>query len=246
MTRSILKQQCALLRFAKTTRLIISEIFAGNVRTCVWKNIKATSTLECTKSGVCRMQTIGIILLLISIGTIVGPVGAVVVMYRDNLAEIVVPPQISDIMNGNTSILGGGNGNGDGSALLGSDQQILAPVYVSAQIDKVSRTFTVTVNFTNTLNYELRLNSLSAGVECSQHNYYLGTIGLNGAIAMPAGQTSQITVSGSWTQDAENHAVSEHASASSINVNLVNLTIDVNGIVIQETEPISVGDVPIT
>jgi hypothetical protein len=191
------------------------------------------------------MQTVGIILFLISVGTIVGPVGAVAFMYRDNLVQVVVPPQLSDILNGNSSILGSSNGEGFGNTLFGSDQQILAPVFVGAQIDKISRTFTVTVNFTNTLNYDLTLNSLTAGAECSQHNYSLGDISLNGVITMPASQTSQITVSGSWTQDAENHFANEHTGASSVNVNLVNLTLDVNGIVIQETDPISVGDVPV-
>jgi hypothetical protein len=192
------------------------------------------------------MQTIGIILLLISIGTIVGPVGAVVVMYRDNLTEIVLPPQLSDIINGNSSIFVANN-NGDGSnAATSLEQQVLAPVFVGAQINNVSRTFTVTVNFTNTFNYDLTVNSISAGVECSQHNYPLGSISLNGVVAVLAGQSSQITVSGTWTQDAENHVRIEHPGAISVNVNLIDLTINVNGIVIQETEPISVGDVPIT
>ena len=51
------------------------------------------------------MQAIGIVLLLISIGTIVGPIGAVVVMYRDNLPGLVITPQIRDMMNGNSTIL---------------------------------------------------------------------------------------------------------------------------------------------
>ena len=186
------------------------------------------------------MQAIGIILLLISIGTIVGPVGAVVVMYRDNLIQLVIPPQINDIINGNgiNTITQDNGSSGPGG--------FLAPVFVGAQIDNASRTFTVTVNFTNTFNLNLTLNGLSAGVECSQHNYPLGTISTNGVIEVLSGETTQITISGPWTQDAENHFTTEHAGATAIDVNLVNLTIDVNGITVQQSEPISVGSVPLT
>jgi hypothetical protein len=187
------------------------------------------------------MQAVGIILLLISIGTIVGPVGAVVVMYRDNLVQLVVPPQINDIINGNSAISNITQDNGKSGP-----GGFLTPVFVGAQIDNVSRTFTVTVNFTNTFNLNLTLNGLSAGVVCSQHNYPLGNISINGVIEVLSGETTQITVSGAWNQDAENHFTTEHAGATAIDVNLVNLTIDVNGITVQQTEPISVGSVPLT
>ena len=55
------------------------------------------------------MQAIGIVLLLISIGTIVGPIGAVVVMYRNNLPVLVFSPQIRDMMNGNSTIFSSGS-----------------------------------------------------------------------------------------------------------------------------------------
>jgi len=194
------------------------------------------------------MQAIGIILLLISIGTVVGPVGAVVIMYRDNLAQIVVPPQINDIFSGNSSLISDnfntnynnetGPGNLDASG-------IIAPVIVDKQIDIVSRTFTLTVNFTNTFNFNLTLNQFSAGVVCSQHNYPLGNVQLSQAVEIDAGQTAQLLISGLWTQDAESHVVSGHGGASQIDANLVDVTIDVNGITIQQSEPVSIGSVPL-
>jgi hypothetical protein len=186
------------------------------------------------------MQAVGIILLLISIGTTVGPVGAVVVIYRDNLVQLVVPPQINDIINSNSAINTITQDNG-----ISGQGGFLTPVFVGAQIDNVSRTFAVTVNFTNTFNLNLTLNGLSAGVFCSQHNYPLGNIGINGVIEVLSGETTRITVSGAWTQVAENHFTTEHAGETAIDVNLVNLTVNVNGITVQQTEPISVGSVPL-
>jgi hypothetical protein len=206
---------------------------------------------------VCDMQVLSIVLVLISIGTIVGPIGGVVVMYRDNLVGLVVTPQIRDIMNGNSTILpinsgnndnnnyGDNNGNtnnGDtGTSVPGG---FLTPVLVSAQIDNATRTLTVTVNVTNPLSYDLTVNSLNSTIVCNQHNYQLGAISLANPVMIPAGQTSQVTISGYWTQDAENHIHSEHQGATSIDINLVNTAINVNGIVIQSPEPINAGSIP--
>jgi hypothetical protein len=190
------------------------------------------------------MQAVGVILFLISIGTVVAPVGAVVLMYRDNLTQLVVPPEITDIINGNSPILQQDLGISGGTGPSGPEGAMAISV-VDKQIDAASRTFTITVNFTNPLNLNFTLNTLAADVQCSEHNYPLGSVGLNGAVEIPAGKASLITVMGFWTQDAENHFLTEHAGKTAINVNLVNVTIDLNGIVIQQNEPINIGDVPL-
>jgi len=194
------------------------------------------NTNGATEEGI-EMQIVGVILLLISIGTVVGPVGAVVYLHQDNLMQLVVPPEINQIINGNVVAL---------NDAVGTDQSILAPVFVGAQINNVSRTFTVTVNFTNTFDYNFTLKGLSSTVVCADHDYALGNIGLSNIVEIHAGETAQITVTGAWTQEAENHVITEHPNATSINVNLTNLVMNVNDITIEQNEPISVGDIPIT
>jgi hypothetical protein len=191
------------------------------------------------------MHIVGVILLLVSIGTIAAPIGAVVVMYQGNLMEIVVPPQISDIMNGNSTIFNDNGGNDDND-LFGSNQQLIAPVLVDKDFDTVSRTFSVTVNFTNTLNFNLTVKQFSANIVCSEHNYPLGSIALNNVVEINTGESSLITVSGAWTQEAENHITTDHPGATAIDVNLVDVTINVNDIIIQEAAPISIGSVSLT
>ena len=144
------------------------------------------------------MQAVGIILLLISIGTIAGPMGAVVIMYRDNLAGLVITPQIRDIMNGNSALIPSGknandninnnnlNTNDNGSSVAGG---LITPVFVGAQVDSSSRTFTVTVNVTNNFGYDFTVNGLNATVESSQDHYLLGTVSLANPITIPAGET---------------------------------------------------------
>ncbi len=191
------------------------------------------------------MQALAVVLLFISIGTIATPVGAVLVTYRDNLSQLVITPQIQNIVNGSSNILpsnSNGNSNSNNPSMPGG---LLTPVFVSDQIDQASRTFTVTANVTNSLNYDLTLNSFTATVADSQDDYQLGTISLSAPVTITAGQTSQVTVSGSWTQNAENYVSTTYPGATSIDVNLVNAAVNVNGITVESTQPINVGSVPI-
>ena len=58
------------------------------------------------------MQVIKIILVLITVGCIVGPIGTVVIMYRNNLSQMVITPQIQQLTNsGNNNSNNNGNNN---------------------------------------------------------------------------------------------------------------------------------------
>ena len=190
------------------------------------------------------LQILGVVLLLISVGTIVGPIGGVVIMYRDNLSQLVVPPQIKSIMNGNNNILQDNSNSNDDNSDSGGG--FITPVFVGAQINDEARIFTVTVNVTNKFGNDLTLNSINATVESSQDSYQLGTISLSSPVTIPFGQTSQVIVAGIWTQDAENHIQNNFGDATSIDVKLVNTAIDVNGVIVQQSEPINVGSIPLT
>jgi len=190
------------------------------------------------------MQAVGIILVLISIGTIVAPIGIVAYTYRDNLLQLVVPPQLEEFMGDNGIV--SGNVTGTGNNVTDNGGGFIAPVIVDKQINQAARTFSLTVNFTNTFSFNLTLNQLSAYVGCSQHSYLLGTVQLASPVVINTGQTTQLQISGAWTSDAESHVRSEHPGATAIDVNLVNLTIEVNGIEIQQTEPVAIGAVPLS
>jgi hypothetical protein len=63
------------------------------------------------------MQAVSIILFLISVGTILVPVGAVVVTNSNDLTQLVIPPEVKDqFMGGNGPLGGGGDyyNGGDG------------------------------------------------------------------------------------------------------------------------------------
>jgi len=195
------------------------------------------------------LQAIAVILLLITIGTTVGPVGAVVIMYRDNLPGLVVPPQVQELMSGNTAILAqnviNDDSNGDqGTTDLGTIGFVM-PTFVSATVDATAKTFTVTVNVTDFLNYDLTLKTINATVVNSDDNNPIASIQLTDSQTIAAGQSALVTVSGKWTQAAEEYYIS-HPNAESINVKLTDVAIDVNGVTVQTSQPIDIGTIPLS
>jgi hypothetical protein len=189
------------------------------------------------------MQVVGVLLTLLSITLIVAPVGAVVVIYQNNLSELVIPPQLNSLLTGDDS---GGSSfflNQTGSTDLSS---LISPKFVSADIDNDANTFTVVVDVTNNINYTFTLNSLSADVYSTQDNYHLVSVQLsNPPVTLTPGGTSRVIVVGSWTDAAEAYFVQNYSGASSISVQLQNLTIDVNGVTVTMSEPFTI-DVPLT
>ena len=189
------------------------------------------------------MQFVGVILFIISVGLIIGPVGAVVYTYKDDLSGLVIPSQLKDLMQGDASTLLNGASSGDGNSFLGG---LIEPVFVGATVDSESRTFTVTVNITNNFDYDLTLNSLSADVKSAQDNYHLVTISLSNPVTIVSAKASIVTVNGYWSQQAENLFLNNYSQDTTIDVILDNILIDVNGITVESTEPFPIGNIPLS
>jgi hypothetical protein len=195
-----------------------------------------------------QMQLVGVLLFLISVGTVVGPIGAVAVMNHNDLTQLVISPDVKSLISGDNNILpdnnqngnNGDNGNGgDNSGGMG----LLTPQFVNVQIDQVQKTFSLVVDVTNNFKYDLTLNQLTANVQNAADNQMLGSITLGNSVSITVGQTSEATVLGTWTSEAETLVTS---GASSVDINLINLTLDVNGLIIQLTEPQHVGNIPLS
>jgi hypothetical protein len=188
------------------------------------------------------MQAVSIILLLISVGTILGPIGGVVIMYRDNLPALIVSDDVNNLIGDNGILSGDNNGNNNNNnnnngnndnALADFNLGLLDIQLISYQIDAVARTFTVTVSVANNLNYDLTLNALSATVSNYQDNQQLASISLSSPVTIASAQTSQLTVAGTWTQTGENLITN---GATTVHITLSNILVDVNGIVVQPSQ----------
>ena len=188
------------------------------------------------------VATLSVVLVLISIGCILGPFGAVVIMYHGDLTQLVITPEIRDIMNGNSSILPdmgqSNNGNQNGNSELGG---LMTPVFVSAQFDDTTNTFTGVFNITNSLSEDLTLNSFSTDVSITQIDIPAGNVMLSSPVTVHAGETTQLTVTGQWSQTALDYITNNYGGASSVDLSLTNISINVNGITIQTAGPVQIS-----
>ena len=180
------------------------------------------------------MDKVRILLTLITVAIVVGPLVVEVVIYKDNLSGLIIPPEINNLMNTT-----GGNGS-----LL--ETSIEVPQMVSSEYDPISRTVNFSFNFTNPFNFNLTLRSMSASVVCTQHDFSLGKVALVNPIQLRGGETALIPVTGTWTEDAVNHFTTEHPGAQKISVDLTGMNVDISGITLDLTQRIHVGEIPLT
>jgi len=192
------------------------------------------------------MQVLGVLLLLISIGLIAAPVGAVVYTYRDNLTGLVVPPEVQGALNGDASFMLNDKVKSiDGYGTDPTDvfSNFVTPTFVDATVDNIQKTFTFRVNVTNPLNYDLTLNELSTDVR-SLEGEILASVNIAQPFIIAAGQSTIVQVNGAWTQ-AGDAFITSHWYDTSITIALADISVDVNGIRVERSEPLTVS-LPIT
>jgi hypothetical protein len=169
------------------------------------------------------LQLLGLILVLINIGAVVGPVAGVGLMYQDNLVGLVVPPEVEKIV----------------SETLSNSMEFELPKYLDSTYDVALRTASIRFSFVNPFNFDLSINSVSANVECTQHQFHLGQVAFGDPVELKMDQEVIIVIVFSWSQVAEAHFLNEHPQASSVAVDLTNIVIDVSGITVETPERVS-------
>jgi hypothetical protein len=205
------------------------------------------------------MQAVGVILTLITIGTILGPIGAVVIIYREDLTQLVIPPELNNLIknNGDNNNNNGFNPN-DNNGFNPNDNSnnynvsvdngfsdLFNPRFISAEIDKETGTCTINFELTNSMDYPVTLNALDANIAVTQDMYPAGTITLTNPVTIPSKQTTLVIVTGYWTQDAKNYINNNYSEATSVELYSTNMTVNANGMSIQITEIINLGSIPV-
>lgn len=171
------------------------------------------------------MHLLGLFLILLNVGAIAAPLAGVVIIYSDDLSQIFTPSEVEEIV----------------SNIFGSEASIELPNYVSSSYDPASRTAQVIFDFTNSFEFDLTLNAVSANIVCLDHIVALGTADLNNLVILASGQTQEIVINFVWTLDAENHFVDLHNNESALDVKLVDIELDVSGISIELPEVVYVS-----
>lgn len=187
------------------------------------------------------MKKLKIILLFLTIAITITPIVIEVLLYRDNLLDLIIPPEIANIVNNqsNNSNEKGINGNN----LLNPEFELPKPVG-DPQYNPETKTVSYTFNFTNPLQTPLEIDELQAGLVSHNDGFFLGNITINKPLKLDPGQTVDITALGILSDDAINYLKSQSATQNSINLDFVNLNVDLSGIQLQLDKQ-NIGNIPI-
>ena|SRR3989337_940551 len=164
------------------------------------------------------MNKMRLILTLITVAIVAGPLIGMLLAYQNNFMGLVMPS---------------------------FPENLEPPTFVESQYDETSRKVGLTFSFTNPLNSDLTINSMSANLECDAHNFPLGTAELDNPVKIRAGETKSITIFGTWTDEALDHFQTGHSGETSVDVELVDLAIDIKGLKVQTDQHIPIEDIPI-
>lgn len=171
------------------------------------------------------MNVLPVIFILLNVGAVAAPLAGVAVMHMDNPLEMVIPTEMQQIL----------------TSTLSTQDTIEMPQIVDSDYDLATRTVTATFSFKNPFQIDLTVNALSAQVQCTTHSFNLGNAQLKNPVQINQDTTGLITVIFLWTQTAQDHFQTAHSQATTIDITLTNLLVDVSGITIQTPESIQVN-----
>jgi hypothetical protein len=192
------------------------------------------------------MKKLKIFLTLLSVFIIVVPIAVEVLLYRDNLLDLFVPPEI-------TTLIEGGDGNGAVNREITGESDIgnlmnsgfeLPQLVGEPQYNPETKTFSFTFNVTNPLQTPVSVNKLEAGIFSHDDGVFLGNVTLEEPLTLEPEQTMDITALAMLSNEAINYFKTNSNVKNSTNVDLVNLKVDVAGIIVQVDRQ-NIGDIPI-
>ena len=187
------------------------------------------------------MKKLKIILLFLTIAITITPIVIEVLLYRDNLLDLIIPPEIANIVNNKNN-----NSNEksiNGNNLLNPDFELPKPIG-DPQYNPQTKTISYTFNFTNPLQTPLEIDELQAGLVSHNDGFFLGNITINKPLKLDPGQTIDITALGILSDDAIDYLKVQSATQNSINLDFVNLNVDLSGVQLQLDKQ-NIGNIPI-
>jgi hypothetical protein len=192
------------------------------------------------------MKKLKIFLTLLSVFIIVLPIAFEVLLYRDNILGLFVPPEIASLIkggSGNGAVSNQVNSKGDVGSLMNSGFE--PPKLVGEpQYNPGTKTFSFTFNVTNPLQTHVAVNKLEAGIVSHDDGVFLGNVSLQEPLTLEPGQTMNITALDVLSNEAINYFKTNSNGKNSTNVDLVNLNVDVAGIRVQVDRQ-NIGNIPV-
>jgi hypothetical protein len=191
------------------------------------------------------MNKLKIILTILTIAIMVVPIAIELAIYKDNLIGLIIPPELTNMMNS------GGGHNSNGNSVTNDNypdfinpdfempQQVGEPTY-----DPATKTVSFTFNITDPVEKPVTVDTFSAGIVSHDDGVFLGNLTISKPITLLPGQTADITALGILSDDAINYLKIHAENQIPINIDLTNLNVDVGGITIQ-LDSQNIGDITV-
>lgn len=174
------------------------------------------------------MDKVKVALTILSIIIIVVPLMAEVYAYRDNLEELVLPPQMKDLMNGGNSGNSGSSTTPQSSALPSLPNFQLPQPVGQPHYDPATGAFSYPFNFTNPLSTQLSFTQLSAQV-VTEDGTQIGNVSIPQSISIAPGANSILTAVGNLNTEEINQLAAQYQSGT-LNIALNNVNAVVGGV----------------
>jgi hypothetical protein len=184
------------------------------------------------------LNKVRLLLTLVTVGLTLGPLFYEVYVYRDNLAEFVVPAEFSGLLSGDYS-----NSNVSG-VVEDLNKPIQLPVCESSEFDASSGVVRFLFNFTNPFSFNLNLTYMDANVSCTAHSFALGKASLENSILLVSGQSFLLPLKLSLTDQGLAHLQGQHGNEIVVRVDVWGITLGVSGVSLDLPQKYTI-DVPI-
>ncbi len=172
------------------------------------------------------MNKTKILLSLLTVLIMVVPLAVQVIAYQNNLVGLIIPPELMNLMNPQSS-----NSGNSGTTLANSPFQ--PPIATGEpQYFPQNNTVQLTYSFTNPLNSRITITAMQAEMICHDHGFPLGNVSIEPTTLEPK-QTLDITATGVFSPEALEHIKTQHSGQSSINAEFENLNVEMAGVKIQ-------------
>lgn len=169
-----------------------------------------------------------LILALVSILIIVGPLGAALLVYHNNLGAVLTPSNTNKLTN-----------------MLSAQGGIEMPNVTSSWCNLTSQTFCLLFNFTNPTATNLTLIAYSANLMDHCDGYSMGSIALANPVTAGANETATFQMTSTLNEEATEHIATVHADESSFDVDLCDVNINYAGIILYPNGTSTVNNVSI-
>jgi hypothetical protein len=179
------------------------------------------------------------VLTLLTVGLTLGPLVYQIIVYRDDLGELLIPAEFSGLVNGDYS-------NSSVSGVINDlSNPVELPEYVSSNYDPVSGEVRFLFNFTNPFGFDLNLRSMYANVSCFEHGFVLGKASLVESVQLGSGENVLLPLKLSFTDQALAHFAEQHSGDGTVSVDLWGINVSISGISIDLPQKFTVIDVPL-